>query len=72
MFKSMPAQIRKYSPPKDNPLPVAYVIAKCHIPASARVGPILLDPASRSIEKTLNSASPGRRAQPRSKARRAV
>ena len=49
----MPAEIRKYSPPKDNPLPVAYVIAKCHIPASARVGPIILDPASRSIEKTL-------------------
>ncbi|KAH9985582.1 hypothetical protein BJV77DRAFT_1162000 [Russula vinacea] len=45
-LKSMPATVRIYSPPGDAPLAndtVAYVNAKCHVPASITVGPILLD-----------------------------
>ena len=46
MYKSLPAVICKYSPPGEKPLPintVAYVIVKCHVPASLCAGPVLFE-----------------------------
>ncbi|KAF8485204.1 hypothetical protein DFH94DRAFT_842849 [Russula ochroleuca] len=43
---SLPAQLRKYSPPGEDPLPddtVAYIVAKAHVPAMNVGGPVLLD-----------------------------
>ena len=45
-YKSMPAVIRKYSPPGEKALPnntVAFIVAKCHVPASLCVGPVLIE-----------------------------
>ena len=45
-YKSMLAVIRKYSPPGEKALPsntVAYIVAKCHVPASLCVGLVLLE-----------------------------